>query len=145
MQIPNIHLGSIRSFCSFEAQPYHRKIRSGYKEIQDDFRCIEQGSQALNHPAMLRKRGLPDLQIRHMHGQDFPEDLSGTDLVIHCGGCMLNNKAMLSRIFQCRQQNVPFTNYGVCIAFCTGILERALSPFPEALKAFRNAMAEKDV
>ena len=96
-------------------------------------------------PAMLRKRGLPDLQIRHMHGQDFPEDLSGTDLVIHCGGCMLNNKAMLSRIFQCRQQNVPFTNYGVCIAFCTGILERALSPFPEALKAFRNAMVEKDV
>lgn len=94
-------------------------------------------------PAMLRKRGLDDLQIRFVHGQDFPEDLSGIDLVIHCGGCMLNNKAMLSRILQCREQNVPFTNYGVCIAWCTGILERALSPFPEALLCYKKALEKR--
>lgn len=93
-------------------------------------------------PALLRKRGVDSPQITFVHGQDFPEDLSGFDLVIHCGGCMLNNKAMLSRILQCREQKVPFTNYGVCIAWCTGILERALSPFPEALHLYKERSAE---
>ncbi|MBQ9338529.1 MAG: [Lentisphaeria bacterium] len=88
-------------------------------------------------PNWLRKHGLPGLKFKFVQGHDFPEDLSGIDLVIHCGACMFNRREVLSRILQCVRQHVPFTNYGVAIAYCFGILERALAPFPEALDACR--------
>ena len=72
-------------------------------------------------------------------GSDFPDDLSGYDLVLHCGACTFNRRAVLSRILRCREQGVPFTNYGVAIAHVHGILERALSPFPDAFAAFEAA------
>jgi [FeFe] hydrogenase H-cluster maturation GTPase HydF len=83
------------------------------------------------------------LDIEHMQGHDFPEDLSGWDLVIHCGACTFNRRAMLGRIMRCRQQGVPITNYGLVIAFSLGILERALQPFPAALEAMRAARARR--
>ena len=91
-------------------------------------------------PNWLRKRCSPDLVIEHAQGHDFPKDLSGYDLVIHCGACTFNRREMLSRILQCTEQGVPFTNYGVAIAFCFGILERALRPFPEALAAYEKTV-----
>lgn len=66
-------------------------------------------------------------------GQDFPEDITPYQLVIHCGSCTFNRRQLLSRIVQCRQAGVPITNYGVAIAYSLGICERALEPFPEAL------------
>lgn len=63
-------------------------------------------------------------------GADFPEDLSAYSLIIHCGGCMLNEREMKYRIRQAGDQKVPMVNYGIFIAYVTGILERSLSPFP---------------
>jgi [FeFe] hydrogenase H-cluster maturation GTPase HydF len=76
------------------------------------------------------------LEFQHVQGRDFPEDLSGFDLVIHCGNCMGNRREMLSRILRCRQQGVPITNYGLTIAYALGMFERALEPFPAALDAY---------
>src|SRR5450756_2200461 len=83
------------------------------------------------------------LNIEHMQGHDFPDDLSRWDLVIHCGACTFNRRAMLGRILRCRQQGVPITNYGLVIAFSLGIFERALQPFPAALEAMRAAQARE--
>jgi [FeFe] hydrogenase H-cluster maturation GTPase HydF len=71
-------------------------------------------------------------------GHDFPADLSSYKLVIHCGACMTNRRAVLNRVAQCREQDVPITNYGLTIAYSLGIFERALEPFPAALEAYRD-------
>ena len=63
-------------------------------------------------------------------GTDFPEDPSQYKLVIHCGGCMLNEKEMQSRIGRCKKNGVPVTNYGIAIAHLHGILKRSVEPFP---------------
>lgn len=70
-------------------------------------------------------------------GQDFPEDLSPYQLVIHCGGCMWNRRQMLARMMHCRNAGVPITNYGMAIAYTLGIFERALGPFPDAVEVLR--------
>ena len=62
-------------------------------------------------------------------GTEFPEDLSGFHLIIHCGGCMLNEREMKYRLRMAVDQNIPMTNYGVAIAYMTGILERSVRPF----------------
>jgi [FeFe] hydrogenase H-cluster maturation GTPase HydF len=77
------------------------------------------------------------LEISHVRGQDFPGDLSRYRLVIHCGACMFNRRALLTRQAAAARQQVPLTNYGLAIAHLSGILERALGPFPEALAAYR--------
>lgn len=77
------------------------------------------------------------LEIDNIRGHDFPENISGYKLIIHCGACMWNRRAMLSRIIKARQAGVPLTNYGLTIAYSLGIFERALQPFPAALEIFR--------
>jgi [FeFe] hydrogenase H-cluster maturation GTPase HydF len=77
------------------------------------------------------------LQVDHIQGCDFPEDLSSYRLVIHCGSCTFNRRHLLSRIEKCTAAGVPVTNYGLAIAKSLGIIERALSPFPGALEAYR--------
>ncbi len=77
------------------------------------------------------------LTITHVQGQDFPDDLSPYQLVVHCGACMCNRRAMLTRQHRAHEQGVPLTNYGLVIAHTLGILERALEPFPAALAAYR--------
>lgn len=72
------------------------------------------------------------LAITHVAGCDWPGDLSAFDLVIQCGSCMWTRREMLSRMASVRDAHVPMTNYGLAIAFCLGILERALRPFPYA-------------
>ena len=64
-------------------------------------------------------------------GTGFPEDLSGYALVVHCGGCMLNEKEVTRRTKQAADQGVPITNYGTLIAYLHGILARSLEIFPE--------------
>ncbi|MBQ8536122.1 MAG: [Clostridia bacterium] len=64
-------------------------------------------------------------------GQEFPEDLSGYRLVVHCGGCMLNETAMKHRIHQAVAKGIPIVNYGIAIAHMNGILRRSVEPFSE--------------
>lgn len=78
------------------------------------------------------------LHFDHVQGHDFPADLSGYRLVVHCGACMWNRREMLSRILRCRQAGVPVTNYGLTIARSLGILGRALEPFPAALEVWQS-------
>jgi [FeFe] hydrogenase H-cluster maturation GTPase HydF len=77
------------------------------------------------------------VEFAHVQGRDFPQDLSPYQLVVHCGNCTGNRKEMISRLHHCREAGVPMTNYGLTIAYSLGIFERALTPFPEALEAFR--------
>ncbi len=72
-----------------------------------------------------------ELRFAFTSGGTFPEDLSGYALVVHCGGCMLNEREMASRLARAGAQGVPMTNYGVAIAQMHGILKRSLSPFPD--------------
>lgn len=73
-------------------------------------------------PNMLKKRFGDDIELTWRSGSDIPGDMSGYDLVIHCGGCMLNRKNVISRIQRCKDQSVPVTNYGIFIAHMSGIL-----------------------
>lgn len=75
-------------------------------------------------PAMLRKRIGEALQIDIVSGNDFPDSLASYDLIIHCGACMFNRKHVLNRIASAKRQHVPMTNYGVAIAFLSGILDK---------------------
>ena len=74
------------------------------------------------------------LDVSTVQGHDFPQDLETYKLVVHCGACVTNRRAMLSRLLKCRQAGVPVTNYGLAIAYSLGIFERALAPFPAALE-----------
>lgn len=75
-------------------------------------------------PRMLRKRVGDAIDIQIVSGADFPKDLSGYDLIIQCGSCMFNRRYMLSRVKQAKKQNVPMTNYGITIAYMSGILDK---------------------
>ena len=75
-------------------------------------------------PRMLRKKFGEKLTVDVVSGSDFPEDLSSYDLIIQCGACMFNRKYVLSRIERARAQGVPMTNYGVTIAYLSGILDK---------------------
>lgn len=79
------------------------------------------------------------LEFEFTSGREFPEDLSPYSLVIHCGGCMLNEREMISRMQSCINRNTPITNYGTAIAYMNGILKRTLSPFgDEYTKLLKN-------
>ena len=75
-------------------------------------------------PRMLRKKFGEELQIDIVSGNDFPEDLSQYDLVIHCGACMFTRRHVLSRVRRAKAQNIPITNYGIAIAALTDILNK---------------------
>lgn len=79
-------------------------------------------------PNLLRKKTGKNLIIDNISGHDFP-DISQYKLVIHCGACMTNRKEVLSKILIAGKQNVPITNYGICISYCLGILPRAMKIF----------------
>lgn len=87
--------------------------------------CGDIGTEKI--PAMLN-RICPGLKLSWTSGVEFPDDLTGFSLVIHCGGCMLNRKEMKYRIGHSVGQGVPVTNYGLLMAYCTGILNRAVEP-----------------
>lgn len=79
-------------------------------------------------PMMLRKRIGEGLRVDVASGTDFPDDVSDYDLIIHCGGCMFNRKYVLSRIEKARIAHVPMSNYGVVIAYLSGILDKIDMP-----------------
>ncbi len=100
---------------------------------------IEEDIGTVKIPRLLRKRVGEGLAIDNVRGRDFPENLSDYDLVIHCGGCTLNRRAMLSRIQACVAAGVPVTNYGLTLAYLNGIFDRAIRVFPDADTLLRSA------
>ncbi len=74
-------------------------------------------------PRLLRKKVGKNLQIDFVSGSDFPSNLKDYDLVIHCAGCMFNRSYMLNRLMQCEANGIEMTNYGICIAKLTNILD----------------------
>ncbi len=80
-------------------------------------------------PELLQKKTGVSLEFDYYVGYDFPDDLSGYRLAIHCGGCMITKKTMLSRLEKCSNANLPITNYGVLLAYLSGILERCSEVF----------------
>jgi len=79
------------------------------------------------------------LKIDVSAGRDYPEDFSQYKLVIHCGGCMITKRETFFRYQKAAEAGVAMTNYGVCISFLKGVLERVLSPFPDALNHYRTS------
>ncbi len=75
-------------------------------------------------PRLLKQKVGSGLTIDITSGPHFPSDLEGYDLIIHCGGCMFNRKYVLSRIAKAKALSIPISNYGVVIAYLSGILER---------------------
>lgn len=94
--------------------------------------CEDIGTVKL--PAWLRRHTGKELSFETSSGVGFPEDLSPYSLVLHCGGCMLNEREVQHRMRSAVEQGVPITNYGTAIAFVQGILRRSLSLFPELLR-----------
>ena len=94
--------------------------------------CNDIGSVKL--PGWIRNYTGKDFEFCFTSGGEFPEDPSEYALVFHCGGCMLNEKEMASRLARASEKEVSMTNYGIAIAQMHGILARSLEPFPEILK-----------
>ncbi len=82
-------------------------------------------------PNWIREYTKKDFDFHFTQGGEFPTDLSPYSLIVHCGGCMLNEKEMQYRIEISKEQNVKMVNYGILIAYMNGILKRALKIFPE--------------
>lgn len=80
-------------------------------------------------PRMLKKIAGGDINIEYKVGYDFDESIEEYDLIIHCGACMVNRKSVINKINTCKEKNIPITNYGMVIAYFTGILDRSVSIF----------------
>ncbi len=89
--------------------------------------CEDIGTVKL--PRWIREHTGKDLQFAFTSGTEFPLDLSPYRLIVHCGGCMLNEREIKYRLKCAEDQGIPMTNYGICIAYINGILERSLAPF----------------
>ena len=94
--------------------------------------CNDIGTVKL--PRFLKQKTGKDIEIVTSSGTEFPEDLSEYKLIIHCGGCMLTSREMIYRMKCAEDAGIPFTNYGVAIAFMKGILHRSLGVLPELQK-----------
>ena len=88
-------------------------------------------------PNWLRKATGKELNIRVCSGTEFPDDLTGIALVVHCGGCMLNEREVRYRMKCAVDQGVPITNYGILIAHLNGILKRSMEIFPDLAEQIR--------
>lgn len=89
--------------------------------------CEDIGTVKL--PRWIKEHTGKELRFEFTSGTEFPLDLSPYQLIVHCGGCMLNEREMKYRLKCAEDQGVPMTNYGICIAYINGILERSLAPF----------------
>ena len=94
--------------------------------------CDDIGTVKL--PCMLRRYTGKSISIETSSGKGFPEDLTPYDLIIHCGGCMLNEREVAYRRKCAEDSGVPFTNYGTALAYMQGILKRTLGVFPDLCK-----------
>ena len=89
--------------------------------------CNDIGTVKL--PNWIKKYTAKELNFEFTQGGEFPQDLSKYALIVHCGGCMLNEAEMKSRLKRANEQNIPIVNYGMAIAYMNGILERSMEIF----------------
>jgi [FeFe] hydrogenase H-cluster maturation GTPase HydF len=89
-------------------------------------------------PRWLRLHTKKNLEFEVSSGSDFPEDLSGFKLIVHCGACMITRHVMQARIKQAALAEIPIINYGVLISYMHGAIPRALLPFSEAVSEWSN-------
>ena len=89
--------------------------------------CEDIGTVKL--PRWIKEHTQKEIQFEFTSGTEFPTDLSKYRLIIHCGGCMLNEREMKYRLKCAEDQGIPMTNYGIAIAHMKGILERSIEPF----------------
>lgn len=101
--------------------------------------AVEDDIGRVKIPNWLKKKTGKNLQIDHVSGCDFAANLADYKLVIQCGGCAINRKEILSRIYKCEQACVAITNYGVCISELKGVLQRVLEPFGDVYEAYLKA------
>ena len=88
--------------------------------------CEDIGTVKL--PRWIQEYTGKNLEFQFTSGTEFPIDLSEYALIVHCGGCILNEREMKYRLKCAEDQNIPMTNYGICIAYLNGILERSIRP-----------------
>jgi [FeFe] hydrogenase H-cluster maturation GTPase HydF len=127
---------SVKGVCSID------RLKKGDKVLIAEsctHHAAEDDIGRVKIPRWLRQYLGHDIQVDVYSGKDYPETLDEYGIVIHCGGCMINRREMLSRINLARKAGVPVTNYGVCISHIQGVLKRVLSPFPAALEAYESA------
>jgi len=91
-------------------------------------------------PRWLRQFAGCELAIDSCAGHDFPSNLGEYRLVIHCGGCVMTRQEIVARMGEAAAAKVQMTNYGLAISVLQGVLERALSPFPNAMEAYRGSL-----
>lgn len=101
--------------------------------------AVEDDIGRVKIPNWLKKKTGKNLQIDHVSGCDFAANLADYKLVIQCGGCAINRKEILSRIYKCEQAGVAITNYGVCISELKGVLQRVLEPFGDVYETYLKA------
>ena len=105
--------------------------------------AVEDDIGRVKIPNWLKQKTGKNLLIEHVSGCDFAENLANYKLVIQCGGCTINRREVLSRIYKCEQAGVPITNYGLCISEMKGVLKRVLEPFDEVYSAYLQAKSNK--
>jgi [FeFe] hydrogenase H-cluster maturation GTPase HydF len=88
-------------------------------------------------PKWLEEYTKKNLKVKYVSGQDYPQDIEGYRLIIHCGACTLNRKGMLARLNKALSKNVSTTNYGIAISVFSKTIEKTLELFPQALKAYK--------
>ena len=94
--------------------------------------CNDTGTVKI--PNWIKKHTEKDIQFEFTSGREFPEDLKDYALVLHCGGCMITERDVMSRMEKAKEENIPFTNYGITIAYMNGILKRSIEVFPKLNK-----------
>ncbi len=93
-----------------------------HHQIEDDIAKVK-------IPRLIKAKTAKNIEFEYYSSHDFPENIEQYSLIIHCGGCMTNRREILTRILKANARGVPITNYGITIAHCLGILDRAMSPF----------------
>ena len=104
--------------------------------------AIEDDIGRVKIPRWLKEYTKVDLKIDVFSGRDFPKNIKEYKLIVQCGSCMLNRKESVYRIEQAKAIGVPITNYGVCISYTQGVLERVLEPFKPASVAFAQEISQ---
>lgn len=123
-----------------------KRLRDGDKVLISEGcthhrQCGDIGTEKL--PNWIRKFTGVEPEFHFTSGTQFPEDVSGYKMVIHCGGCMLTEREMRYRQRCCTDQGIPITNYGIAIAHLNGILRRTLAPFPDIAELIDGAVSRK--
>lgn len=125
--------GDLREF--FKGLEEVKKLKEGDKVLIAEsctHHPIEDDVATVKIPKILRKI-CEGVEIEYSRGRDFPDDIEKFKVIIHCGGCMISRREVLSRIRRAKEKGVPVTNYGMVFALNSGIIERAIEPFKSQL------------